>query len=225
MTSDFPGRPKLLKGALAVYPSQTPGVTPQVIVFQYNADQLSRTLEKRAPEEKKGNVGAAKEDVLRAQGPPIENIKLTIELDATDQLAEPSPNSPVADHGLYPVLATLEMLLYPSTARILENQALASAGKVQVNPADLPLSLLIWGKSRVVPVLLTNFSVTEEAFDQALNPIRAKVELGMKVLTYMELKQKSIGRDIYFAYQRQKETLTQQFQPGEDSSIRGLLPL
>jgi hypothetical protein len=226
MPSDFPRSPKLLKGALAVYKSQTPGPPPQVIVFQFNPDQLKRKLEKRAPEQKKGNVGASKEDVLRAQGPPEETIDLAVELDAADQLAEPSNNQSAVENGLLPALATLEMLLYPSTARVLENQALAGGGKAQISPADLPLTLLVWSKSRVVPVLLTSFSVTEEAFDQALNPIRAKVELGMKVLTYMELKPDSIGYQAYLSFQRQKETLAQQHQSDSEDSrtVSGFLP-
>src|ERR1700694_3241320 len=105
MPSDFPRSPKLLKGALVVYEGNTPGPPPQVIVFQYNPDQLKRKLEKRAPEQKKGNVGASKEDALRAQGPPQETIELAIELDAADQLAEPDQNQSALENGLLPALA------------------------------------------------------------------------------------------------------------------------
>jgi hypothetical protein len=124
-----------------------------------------------------------------------------------------------------PVLARLELLLYPPTARVQEIERLAQRGEVQICPAELPLTLLVWGKSRVVPVLLTSFSVTEEAFDQQLNPIRAKMDLGMRVLTYMEFRQASAGHDAYLAYQRQKEALAGQYQPGAaEGAVRGLLP-
>jgi len=76
-----------------------------------------------------------------------------------------------------------------------------------VSPADLPLVLLVWGKSRVVPVKLTSFAISEDAFDTRLNPIAAKVELGMQVLTYMEFTDSSIGRDAFIAYQKAKEGL------------------
>ena len=92
-----------------VYASHAPGPPPQVIVFQYNPDQLKRKLEKRAPEQKRGNVGASKEDVLRAQGPPEETIELAVELDAAEQLAESQQNQTVAVWGLHSALATLEM--------------------------------------------------------------------------------------------------------------------
>jgi hypothetical protein len=226
MPSDFPRSPILLKGALVVYESQTPGPPPQVIVFQYNPDQLSRSLAMRAAPREPSDVGGAREDVLRVQGPPVETINLSVELDAADQLEAPAQNAAAVANGLLPVLATLEMLLYPPTARVLENQALASGGKVEISAADVPLALLVWGKSRAVPVLLTGFSVTEEAFDPALNPIRAKVDLSMRVLTYMELNPDTLGYQAYLAYQRQKETLAQQAQPGSDAAaISGLLPI
>jgi hypothetical protein len=88
MPSDFPGSPNLLKGALVVYESQAPGPPPKVIVFHYNSEQLSRSLATRAAPREASNVGAAREDVLRAQGPPVETINLSVELDAADQLEE-----------------------------------------------------------------------------------------------------------------------------------------
>jgi len=144
---------------------------------------------------------------------------------AADQLAEPDQNAPVAEDGLHPALATLELLMYPPTLNALAIEQKAAAGQVQVSPADLPLVLLIWGKSRVVPVKLTSFAVSEEAFDRHLNPIAAKVELGMQVLTYMEFNDSSIGRDAFIAYQKSKEQLAARSRPGNDlTGIRNLLP-
>lgn len=215
--------PRFCKGALVVYDSQAPGPPPQLIVFQYNPEQVKRKLENRAAKSKPG--ANAKEDVLRVEGPPKESITLSIVLNAADQLAEPQQNQTVVDWGLHPALATLEMLLYPSTFRVLQNEALSQGGAAQIKPADLPLTLLVWGKSRVVPVKVDSFSITEEAFDQALNPIQAKVELGLTVLSYMELDKKSQGRDIYLSYQKQKETLAQLHQSaGDESGVRNLIP-
>jgi hypothetical protein len=219
MASEFPGRPQLLKGALAVYQSQTPGTQPTLIVFQYNPEQLRRTLALRTPPREGSNVGNAREDILRVIGPPLETINLTVVLDATDQLEDPQQNQVVVENGLTPALAMLELLLYPATALVQQNQTLADRGEVQISPADLPLTLLVWGKSRIVPVKLTSFSVTEEAFDPDLNPIQAKVELGMQVLTYMELTPSSLGYDAYLSYQRKKEQLAQQ-QPARPGQSR-----
>lgn len=227
MPAESPLRPALQKGALAVYPGQTPGSLPSsLIVFQYNPDTLKRTLAHRAPAAaNQGNTGAAKEDVLRVSGPPLETISLTIDLNAADQLAQPELNGAVAEHGLHPALATLELLMYPPTAGAQKLAVAASNGQVQVSPPDLPLVLLVWGKSRVVPVKITSFSVNEDAFDTRLNPISAKVELALQVLTSMEFTDTSIGRDIFVAYQTAKESLARLDRPGSNAvGIRNLLP-
>ena len=226
MASEFPRSPKLLKGAMVVFPSQKPGPPPSVIVFQYNPEQLSRSLAHRAAPPDPSSVGAAQEDTFRVLGPPIETIKLSVVLNATDQLEQPEQNPEVAISGLHPALAALELLLYPPSTQVLLSRGLALAGSAQICPADLPLTLLVWGKSRVVPVRLTDFSVTEEAFDPALNPIQAKVDLGMRVLTYMELKEDNIGFGAYVAYQTQKEVLARAVRAGQVAgAIRGLIPI
>src|SRR5262245_24048988 len=226
MPSEFPRSPKLLKGALVVFASQKPSPPPTVIVFQYNPEQLSRSLAHRAAPPDPSSVGGAREDVFRVIGPPVESINLSVVLDAADQLEQPERNPEVAVNGLHPALAALELLLYPPSTQVLLNRGLAQAGSAQICPADLPLPLLVWGKSRVVPVRLTSFSITEEAFDPALNPIQAKVDLGMRVLTYMELQEGTIGFGVYIAYQAQKEALARMVRPGESAgAIRGLLPL
>jgi hypothetical protein len=226
MPADFTNSPKFLKGALVAYDSQTRGSQPRVIAFQYNPEQMKRTLEKKAVESKGGASQPSKEDVLRAAGPPAESIQLSIVLDAADQLSEPDRNQAVVEHGLYPVLSTLEMLLYPPTSLVREMEAQAGQGQAQISPADLPLVLLVWGKSRVVPVLLSGFTISEESFDTSLNPIRAKVDLSLKVLTYLELKKDTIGYDSFLSYQRAKEQHSSRFQSpsGAAASIQQLLP-
>jgi hypothetical protein len=185
LPSQFPRSPKLLKGALVAYQSQFLGPIPNVIVFQYNPEQLSRSLSYRAPtpDYSSGNWGEAMEDIYRVQGPPSETINLSVELDAVDQLEHPAQNESAVLFGLHPALAALELLLYPTDSQVLLNQSLLQAGEAQVSAADAPVVLFVWGLSRVLPVRLTNFSVTEQAFDQRLNPIQAKIDLGMQVLT------------------------------------------
>jgi hypothetical protein len=169
--------------------------------------------------------GQAQQDVLRVQGPPRETFTLSVILNAADHLEAPEQNQNIVQNGLHAVLATLEMLLYPTSFQVLQNEALADGGEVQLNPADLPLVLFVWGRSRVVPIKVTSFSITEEAFDPKLNPIQAKVELGLQVLNYVDLPTSSAGRDIFLSYQRQKETLASQFRAGEEAEpIQGLLP-
>jgi hypothetical protein len=230
MPSQSPLRPVLLKGALAVYPTHTPGSQPStIIVFQYNPESMKRTLANRAPPAPtEGKSGAAKEDVLRVAGPPLETINITVDLHAADQLEDPDApeNAAVAANGLHPALATLELLMYPPTLDAMKIEQQAAQGTVQVSPADLPLVLLIWGRSRVVPVKLTSFAVSEDAYDTMLNPVSAKVELGLQVLTYMEFTDSSVGRDVFIAYQKSKESLAGQSSPGTMlTGIRNLLSI
>jgi hypothetical protein len=226
MPSDFPGRPRFLKGALVIYESQDAGAPPpKVLTFQYNPENLKRTLERRAVEAK-GGSGATpnKEDLLRAQGPPIEAFVMNVTLDASEQLEEPDNNQTAVDSGLYPILSMLEMVLYPSSTKVEQIRDLASKGEVQISPADLPLVLLVWGESRVVPVLITGFTINETEFDVKLNPITATVELNMRVLTYLELKSGGVGRDAFLAFQQHKERHAQSLQPdSNEKSIRELV--
>lgn len=227
MPAESPLRPNLLKGALAVYPTHTPGSQPsRLIVFQYNPDTMKRTIAHRAiTPPAQGGSGSAKEDLLRVAGPPVETLSMTVELHAADQLEEPDLNAAVAAHGLHPALAALELLMYPPTLSAQRIEELAAAGQVQVSPADLPLVLLVWGVSRVVPVKLTGFSVAEDGYDTWLNPISAKVELTMTVLTYVEFTASSIGRDAFIAYQKAKESLAQLHHPSSVlTGVRSLLP-
>ncbi|HYC93812.1 MAG TPA: hypothetical protein VEO54_31705 [Thermoanaerobaculia bacterium] len=226
MPSDFPGRPRFLKGALVIYESQDAGAPPpKVLTYQYNPETVKRTLERRAVEAKGGGGGTPnKEDLLRAQGPPNETIVMTVTLDASELLEEPEQNQTAVDSGIYPFLSMLEMLLYPSSAKVEQVKDLASQGEVQISPADLPFVLLVWGESRVVPVLITGFTINESGFDVKLNPVTATVELSMKVLTYLELKAGGVGRDAFLAYQQHKERHAASLMPDRnEQSIRDLV--
>ncbi|WP_322486844.1 hypothetical protein [Chloroflexus sp.] len=188
----FPRSPRLLKGALVSF--DLPNPKPAVIVFQYNPDTLSRTLEAQT-----GGEGA---DALRIKGAPVETIKLDIELDATDQLEQGA-----ATTGLHPQLAALEVLIYPKSALVVANTALLNAGTIEILPPQAPFTLFIWGPKRVLPVRLTEFSITEEAYDPQLNPIRANVSLGLRVLSYNDLPVANPGYHLFLAHQIVKETM------------------
>jgi len=76
-------------------------------------------------------------------------------------------------------------------------------------PAEAPLTLFVWSRTRVLPVRITDFSVTEEAFDPNLNPIRAKISLGMRVLSVSDLPAGHKGAGLFMAYLQTKEQLVQ----------------
>jgi hypothetical protein len=140
---------------------------------------------------------------MRLQGAPIETIKMDVEIDATDRLEE--ADTITTTLGIHPQLAALEMLVYPKSALVITNTILMALGKREVVPPIGPLTLLVWGLKRVLPVRITEFSITEEAFDQELNPIRAKVSLGLRVLSYDDLSLKNPGYHLFLAHQITKE--------------------
>jgi hypothetical protein len=216
----FPGSPRILKGGLVLLDPNTFAILPNgIIVLQYNPDTLSRTLKIKGASE-----GGDRSEVLRLTGPPTETIKLDAEIDATDQLELPEQNQSVVAHGIFPQLAALETLVYPPTATLQANFALAQSGAMEIMPTLAPLPLFVWSASRIVPVRLTDFSITEEAFDPQLNPLRAKVSLGMQVLSIDDVHFSDKSGGLYMAYQRQKESLAQLYQYGTQAAlgIRGL---
>ena len=197
----FANSPRLLKGGLVLIDADT-SVVQRIIVLQYNPDTLSRTLQPQAVKE-----SGDRAEAMRLTGPPVETIKLDAEIDATDQLEFPDQHANAVQFGIQPQLAALETILYPASAQLLSNNALASAGMLEILPALSALTLFVWSKSRIVPVRITDFSVTEEAFDTALNPLRAKVSLGMRVLSVTDLGYDNKGGSLFMAYQQLKEQL------------------
>jgi len=198
----FPGSPRLIKGGIVLINPETSAVE-RVIALQYNPDTLTRTLQVQS-------AGAESQDrslALRLKGPPVETIKLDAEIDATDQLEFPDQHSTATEFGIHPQLAALEMLVYPSSDRLLENNRLSKSGTLEILPVETSLSLFVWSKNRILPVRVTDYSVTEEAFDTSLNPIRARVSLGMRVLNVNDLGFSHAGGSLYIAYHQLKERL------------------
>lgn len=190
--------PRVQKGAIVGVDPANP--LASVIVFQYNPETLTRTLTAQTAGE-----GAAPGEALRLKAPPKEQISLDVEIDATDQLE--TGDARAQQMGIYPQLAALEMLLYPKSALVIANEVLKALGILEVVPPTAPLTLFTWGLKRTLPVRLTSFSITEEAFDPGLNPIRAKVDLTLDVLSYHDLGLVSPGGALYLAHQIQKEVM------------------
>jgi hypothetical protein len=175
-----------------------------IIAFQYNPDSLSRTLQVQAVA---GGQDGVRVDALRLRGPAVETIKIEIQIDATDQLEFPQQNPIAVQYGLHPQLAQLEMLVNPTVETLQSDDAMANAGTLEIIPLEQPLTLFVWSKSRVVPVRITDFSITEEVFDPNLNPIRAKISLGMRVLNVDDFGFQNPGGHMFMTYLSNKEQL------------------
>ena len=206
----FPNSPRVLKGGIVLLdPDQLTVLPNGIIVLQYNPDTLTRTLKIKGAEE-----GGDRSEALRLTGPPVETIKLDAEIDATDQLEQPDQNPAAVANGIFPQLAALETIVYPTSSTLQNNFNLAQQGTLEIMPMLAPFTLFVWSANRIMPVRITDLSITEEAFDPTLNPIRAKVSLGLRVLTIDDLNFNDKGGSLYMTYQQRKESLANLFQGG-----------
>ncbi|MFP4598057.1 MAG: hypothetical protein ACOC9W_01810 [Persicimonas sp.] len=183
-----------MKGALVVVSSS---LAPQAIAFQYNPHTLTRQLTARRVDAERGPT--------RLTGAPEETISLEVEIDAVDQIGDGDKQA--AAMGIHPQLAALEMLLYPSSSHLVQTAALLHAGTIEIIPPPTPTVLLVWGASRVLPVDLSELSITEEAFDADLNPLRARASLGLRVLSYGDLAQSNPSYHLFLSHHVVKETM------------------
>jgi hypothetical protein len=177
----------LLRGALIEYASDFFGPLPNLVIFQFNPDTLSRNIS--IPERP---TGATSRETSQAGNIPVERITLTAHFSAADKLN--TGNIIAQELGIGPQLAALEKMVYPSNLiGELLGEALDKIGdalglerdddiaKQPIPREKYPRILFIWGKTRVLPVLLESMSITEQQYDSSLNPIQAEVSLGLAV--------------------------------------------
>ncbi|MEP7272298.1 MAG: hypothetical protein ABI882_12410 [Acidobacteriota bacterium] len=204
--------PKLIKGGIVLVSADS-GAIQRIIALQYNPETLTRSLQPKAI----SGESADRSEALRLKGPPVETIKLDAEIDAADQME--LGDTQTAEVGIHPQLAALETIVYPTKAQLDNNNRLASSGTLEIAPMLAPLTLFIWSRNRIVPVRITEFSVTEEAFDPSLNPLRAKVSLGMRVLSVDDLGFDAKGGNLFMAYLQNKEKLAGKHRAGTLSAL------
>ncbi len=254
----FSRSPKLLKGALIEFSERFIGPIPNVIVFQYNPEKMTRALEVWNPGGASGGESSASNEASITAQPfdPPESFTLELELDAADALETPESHPVAFISGVADRIAAMEMLLYPQADSLLGgllgsvtgslsvgasvaggsiggavSGALGGAGGVQPVPrGTVPVVLFVWGPGRIVPVRLTSFSVDEQAYSPLLYPIRAKVSIGLKILTPKDFPpcNRKFSEDLAitaFKFTRkQKEVLAAANMANSVESILGMLP-
>ena len=198
----YPHGPRILKGAIVTVSQTNP--QPQTIAFLYNPEAVKRTLQ---PQISGGDQGE-RSQAMRYIGAPVETIELEIYIDAIDALEQ--GDSTAANAGIYPQLALLELLAYPSSQQVIQNDALLAIGTLEIAPLVAPLALFVWGPNRVLPVRITSLSISEEMFDSNLNPIRATLSLSLRALSYSDLAPGTKGYNLFLAYQQAKESMAVQ---------------
>lgn len=236
---------KFIKGALVEFMQTFLVPLPNVIVFQFNPETMTHTWTQPAPD------SAARQgeqsNPLAVKGVPGESFSFNLAMDAGDVIA--SGSSGVAEiaqaSGVYTRLAALEMLQYPvpSPAGGLLGtvSASVSAGGISVGvsaaaknttvpKAQLPTVLFVWGPGRILPVRVTALTITEKLYDVTLNPTHAEAQLGLQVLTPVELNAVTgpladIAKVAYDYSQRLRQVLAAANLANAADSILGMLPV
>jgi hypothetical protein len=206
-----------LRSASLVILDHTSSTILDTIYFQFNPEKLTRTLRIQAS----GQEGGDRTEALRLRGAPVETIQLDAEFDVACRLS-PTEQEASREVGIYPQLSALETLLYPTSQHIKETINQADQGVLEIVPPQAPVTLLVWGPQRVLPVRMESFSITEEAYDVTLNPIRAKVSMTLRVLNYDDLAPKSREANIFFAHHEEKERLSQRRGAGYSADRTGV---
>jgi hypothetical protein len=193
-----------LKGAFVNLGAGRPGAPPDVVVFQFNPEKVTRTPTRAQPPPRAGGAGPRRADLQPDQ--PPETISFSLKVDATDQLAD--GDQVAIENGILPMLAALELLMLPKSSPSPDLFGPAGAKKPRRHPPErLPTVLFFWGRFRVFPVAVTSLSVTETEYDAQLTPIRADVSVNLQVLTPDQLAGQDMARGAYAYSQGVKQDM------------------
>lgn len=196
-----PRAPRMVNGAL-VHQAEAEQA-PTYVVFQYNPATLRRSI----PPQMVGGEPGDRSETVRFTGAPVETITLDVEFDATEPLPDGPPRA--VSTGVAPQLAALELMAYPKSTDVVRRQQMLADGTMEGAPAAAPALHLVWGPKRVLPVRIDSFHITEEDFDQDLNPVRATVGITMRVLTPAEVASDDAAYNDFVTYQRSLEAIAE----------------
>jgi hypothetical protein len=192
----------LIPGMLVSFDDPLLNVIPNVIVFQYNPNTITRVLTPPTTRDTSTLESPGRAQAVNAN----EAYSLTLEFDATDGLEREGPIT--TRLGIAPRLAALELLMQPNAQPALAQVAQKVVGKgAAIPPTRVPLTILIWGPARVAPVTLETLSITETGFDELLNPIHAHADVGFRVVRSDEVKGDKLGRAAATYYQGARRAL------------------
>jgi hypothetical protein len=246
---------KFIKGALVEFMETFLLPLPNVIIFQFNPEKMTHTWTQA---EAAGSTGKPGEESnpLAVKGMPGESFTFTIAVDARDMIADGSgvTESIAQASGVYSRLAALEMLLYPTggggglgglLGSVSASVSVGIGGggggfslggsasaaiKSDVPSSQVPTVLFVWGPGRILPVRVTGLTITEELYDDMLNPIHAEANLTLRVLTPNELEHvngplKDIAKIAYTYSQGLRQVLAVANLANAAESIIGMLPV
>lgn len=207
----------MLRGALVEYGSNFLGPLPNVVVFQFNPEQLARTI--TIPQRAEAaSSGSRTSERRQAEAPPLESFTVTAHFTAADDLGKGGAVAAIPRvFGIGPQIAALEKMVYPSNILGgLLGQAIDAIGDAlgggdneaperPVPREQLPRILLIWGLTRILPVTIKSMTITEQRYDFLLNPVQAQVEIGLEVISDLSSGSDDIGEGALTYTQTVKE--------------------
>lgn len=208
----FTRRPNILKAGLILLDPETTEII-RIVALQYNPEALNHAYEIRGANE------TNRSEPLRLIGPPVETFTLEAFLDASDQLEHPKDNPDAVERGIQGAISVLEMLIYPESQQLLANRDLARQGKLEILPMEKYLTIFVWGKDRVLPVRVTQFSLNEEEFSPDLYPLRARVSLTLRVLSVDDLGFDHRGGNLFLRYHQTKERSASKVQSADLATL------
>ena len=194
---------KHLRGAIIEYGVGLLGPIPNVVIFQFNPEQIPRTLNLPRSSAAEAAEQARGREPHQAAAPPVESFQVTAHFSAADDLGN---NAPVQRlFGVGPQLVALERMVYPAQGALLGalGEALDKVGAaISGNPPasratpreQVPRLLFVWGPSRVLPVEIRSMSITEQKYDAFLNPVQAEVQIGMAIASFPAGTDDDVGR-------------------------------
>lgn len=178
----------LLRGALIEYGADLIGPIPNVVIFQFNPESLSRSFV--VPQ--RSSAGNDREQ-SQAGETVFEKISLKAHFSAIDMLNDDKVLARA--FGIGPQLAALEKMVLPAgkiegligAAVDAIGDALGLGGGEDPPTQPIPRQsfphiLFIWGLTRIHPVKIESMSISELEYDNLLNPIRAEVDIGISVI-------------------------------------------
>jgi hypothetical protein len=194
-----------LKGAFLSFGAGLLGALPNIVVFQFNPTQVTRTPSLPQPPSAPDNSGST--DALQQPTLPGETMSFSLRLDANELLAQSNPIA--AASGILPTLSALELLMVPRSAMQVNLVNLVRGGSApfQLPPNKLPTVLFFWGPFRILPVAITSLTITETEYDTLLNPVRADISVSLQVLIPSQLAGDTIANGAYKYSQGVKEVM------------------
>jgi hypothetical protein len=198
-----------LRGALVEYSGDFLGPIPNLVVFQFNPEQLARTITiPQPPASPASGEQARQREPAQTAGPPTETFSVLAKFSAADDLGKGGAVSAIPRvFGVGPQIAALEKMVYPAGPLSgLLGQAIDAVGDALGLGSDdegaerpipresVPRILFIWGATRVLPVRVTSMVITEQKFDAFLNPVQVEVQIGLAVVNFASTSSDTIGK-------------------------------